>query len=290
MNILIWGTGKIATEIIERGLNANIIGFIQSQKNIDHFNNLPVYAPEEITMEYDFIIIGNAASNEIYHTCVNLSIDMNKLIFWCPIKNRVGFTNDEIISNILGERNFTQYSYEWNKWKYTFFDRDKEEYKKLNLRKNFQVNENDLWPVIAEKYAPAGTVDNYFWQDLWAAKHICKSGLKKHIDIGSRIDGFISHLLVADIEVTMIDVRDFPDRIDNLHTIIDDATYLHNIEENSIDSISALCSLEHFGLGRYGDPINPEACFICFEQIQKKMKKGGAILFIITGWKRKTGV
>ena len=39
--------------------------------------------------------------------------------------------------------------------------------------------------------------------------------------------------------------------------------------------MSALCSLEHFGLGRYGDAIDPEACFKCFDQIQKKLKKGG---------------
>ena len=46
---------------------------------------------------------------------------------------------------------------------------------------------------------------------------------------------------------------------------------------NSIESLSALCSLEHFGLGRYGDTIDPEACFKCFESIQKKMKSGGKL-------------
>ena len=38
-----------------------------------------------------------------------------------------------------------------------------------------------------------------------------------------------------------------------------------------------MCSLEHFGLGRYGDPIDPEACFKCFDNIQKKLKKGGKL-------------
>ena len=41
--------------------------------------------------------------------------------------------------------------------------------------------------------------------------------------------------------------------------------------------MSALCSLEHFGLGRYGDPVDPEACFKCFENIQRKLKKGGRL-------------
>ena len=58
---------------------------------------------------------------------------------------------------------------------------------------------------------------------------------------------------------------------------MDDATTLHQIEDESIQSMSALCSLEHFGLGRYGDPIDPEACFKCFENIQRKLKPGGKL-------------
>lgn len=52
-------------------------------------------------------------------------------------------------------------------------------------------------------------------------------------------------------------------------------TTLRQIEDESIESLSALCSLEHFGLGRYGDPVDPESCFKCFANIQKKLKKRG---------------
>lgn len=134
-----------------------------------------------------------------------------------------------------------------------------------------------MWPVISDKYAPAGSVGNYFWQDLWAAKAIIKSEVKKHFDIGSRLDGFIAHLLSAGLDVTMIDIRKFPEGIEQLYTIVDDATSLHQVPDESIESMSALCSLEHFGLGRYGDPIDPEACFKCFANIQKKLKKGGRL-------------
>ncbi len=110
---------------------------------------------------------------------------------------------------------------------------------------------------------------------MWAARLIGRTEVKRHFDIGSRIDGFIAHLLAMDIDVTLIDVRDFPWDIKGLHTVKDDATSLRQISEESIESMSALCSLEHFGLGRYGDSIDPEACFKCFIEIQKRMKKGG---------------
>ena len=47
--------------------------------------------------------------------------------------------------------------------------------------------------------------------------------------------------------------------------------------DNSISSFSALCSIEHFGLGRYGDPIDPEACFKCFDNIQSKIARSGLL-------------
>lgn len=97
----------------------------------------------------------------------------------------------------------------------------------------------------------------------------------EHYDIGSRLDGFIAHVLSYGIPVHMIDIRPFPTKIAGLDTVVADATNLDIFADNSIESLSALCSLEHFGLGRYGDTVDPEACFKCFDSIQKKLKTGG---------------
>ena len=171
--------------------------------------------------------------------------------------------------------NYINYCIEFGIHENTFYEDAVREYTRLNTRDNFRIQEENAIPIIKDKYAPAGTIDNYFWQDLWAARLIYKSGIKKHFDIGSRIDGFIAHLLAMDIEVSLIDIRKFPGEVEHLHTILDDATRLTQIEDRSIESMSALCSLEHFGLGRYGDPIDPESCFNCFAEIQKKIKSGG---------------
>ena len=47
------------------------------------------------------------------------------------------------------------------------------------------------------------------------------------------------------------------------------------MKDNSIESISALCSLEHFGLGRYGDPIDPNAHEKAMTSIQRVLRPGG---------------
>jgi len=51
--------------------------------------------------------------------------------------------------------------------------------------------------------------------------------------------------------------------------------------ENSCDSISSLHAIEHFGLGRYGDPINLNGHKIALENIYTYLKLGGTFYFSV---------
>lgn len=273
--VLIWGTGTIAKQVLANGLNAEIIGFVETQKTAEEFYDKKVYEAGHDLPEYDYLIVANTFVSEVYQVCIKKKINLEKVIFLSSIKRQEGLCDYTIIRDILGEKNYTIYCSEFGISKNTFFEEDIKTYQEKNKRENFSIKKQYIWPIIKDKYAMAGTINNYFWQDLWAARLIYKTELKSHFDIGSRIDGFIAHLLAMDIDVTLIDIREFPGEVENLHTIVDDATLLKQISDNSIESFSALCSLEHFGLGRYGDPIDPEACFRCFKEIQKKLKRGG---------------
>ena len=276
--ILIWGIGYFAQKFLENGYQGEVIGFIQTKKTQDFFMQKPVYECDEIPDNYNYIVVANSYTADIYKSCQVLGIDMSRVIFLYRMQNRVGCMDISLLKEILLERNFTDYCIEFGLHEESFYVIDSEKYQKLNKRPSFDILDKYKYPILYDKYANAGVTGNYFWQDLWAAKLIIRSGVKSHFDIGSRIDGFIAHLLAAEIDVTMIDVRKFPGgEVEHLHTIVDDATMLHQIENESIESMSALCSLEHFGLGRYGDPIDPEACFKCFSKIQRKLKKNGKL-------------
>lgn len=278
--LLIWGTGFIAKKVISNGLNGEVVGFIETQKKKKTFKDKPVYDVDEMCAlldTIDFVLIANTYAEDIYKICLDRGIDINKIIFLNKVAIQVGFYEQNCIKKLLGEKNYTEYCSNYGLYEDSFFQEDLKEYEIKNTRKNFEIQKDNLYPIISEKYATAGSIHNYFWQDLWAARLVIKSGVKEHFDIGSRLDGFIAHILAADINVTMIDVREFPSEVEGLNTIVDDATLLQQIPDDSINSMSALCSLEHFGLGRYGDSVNPEACFQCFEQIQKKLKKEGRL-------------
>lgn len=273
--VLIWGTGQFAKQVLQNGINAEIVGFIETKKTTEEFYDKKVYEISNSMPKHNYIIVANTYASEIYNICCNKGIDLCKVIFLSGVKKQEGVCDLESIREVLGEKNYINYCGEFGLKENTFFEKDRKQYQEQNRRPNFEIKEQYMWPVIKDKYAMAGTINNYFWQDLWAARLIYKTGIKKHFDIGSRIDGFIAHLLSMNMDVTLIDIREFPGKVENLYTIVDDATSLKQIPDDTIESMSALCSLEHFGLGRYGDPIDPEACFRCFREIQKKIKTGG---------------
>lgn len=165
------------------------------------------------------------------------------------------------------------------------FYRTKAEFIRLNANVGteyqFQIG-RDL-RYLTDIGEDAGNASEYFFQDLWAAKKISKlDSSETHYDIGSRIDGFISSLLSFRGNIVLIDIRPMDRFLDEgLRFIQEDATLLEGIADNSVASLSALCSLEHFGLGRFGDDIDPMSCFHAFASIQRVMKPGGHVFISV---------
>lgn len=109
-------------------------------------------------------------------------------------------------------------------------------------------------PSLHDSSQDAGeATGHYFWQDLIVARWIYETNPNKHLDIGSRVDGFIAHLLSFRF-VEVLDIRPITSPIENLSFIQGDAMEKLTHLQNEYDSVSSLHALEHFGLGRYGDP------------------------------------
>lgn len=138
------------------------------------------------------------------------------------------------------------------------FETDKAEYIRQSAdNSRFLLSEDDLFPCLTDYKQQAGAVDgHYFFQDIYIANRVMQSGIRHIHDIGSRLDGYIAHLLAMDIRVTMIDIRPLSFEINNLDFVQGNATELDNIADRSIPALSCLHALEHFGLGRYGDPVD----------------------------------
>lgn len=114
-----------------------------------------------------------------------------------------------------------------------------------------------LLPALTDAADDAGSAGSeYFLGDLWVARHIFRAAPARHVDVGSRIDGLIAHLLTFR-DVDVVDIRPLESPIEGLNFIHADARSLEAIAPASVPSASSVHALEHFGLGRYGDPIDP---------------------------------
>ena len=137
-------------------------------------------------------------------------------------------------------------------------------------------------PILGNNHLAAGGIDrHYFLQDIYMAQKVRDNNPENHYDIGSRVDGFISHLLCDNIPVTMIDIRPLPQQVEGLTFIQSDATSLTNFDDSSIGSLSTLHAIEHFGLSRYGDSLDIEACKKAMKEIQRVIKENGFLYFSV---------
>ncbi len=133
-------------------------------------------------------------------------------------------------------------------------------------------------PCLHDRYEESGATKNeYFWQDLFVAQAINKAKPRRHVDIGSRVDGFVAHVAsFRDCEV--FDVRSMKAVIPGVTFRQADVMNLASPTTNKggyCDSLSCLHAIEHFGLGRYGDPINPRGYQLGIANMTQLLQEGG---------------
>ena len=114
-----------------------------------------------------------------------------------------------------------------------------------------------LYPCIHDAGDASGTASgHYFYQDLIVSNLIFNHKPSVHFDIGSRVDGFISHLLSFQQSIIIGDVR----QLKPFHPLVSFCTFdllkpIPSDQRAKYDSISCLHVIEHIGLGRYGDTL-----------------------------------
>jgi len=130
-----------------------------------------------------------------------------------------------------------------------------------SFRKDF-AGKMKFMPCLHDRYEEGGaTKSEYFWQDLLVARAIYAAKPVKHVDIGSRVDGFVAHV-ASFREIEVFDVRSISTAVPGVMfrqaDLMNPASLPTTAGRGYCDSLSCLHAIEHFGLGRYGDPVNPQ--------------------------------
>lgn len=137
-----------------------------------------------------------------------------------------------------------------------------------------------LYPIYRDRFKQAGGLSDYFHQDLWAARKVFAVRPARHVDVGSRIDGFVAHCLTF-MDVEVVDLRPLSDLPRGMNFRCADAGQMTGFADDSVPSLSSLHAAEHFGLGRYGDEVDPDAHVTFMKSLQRVLAPGGKLYFSV---------
>ena len=79
------------------------------------------------------------------------------------------------------------------------------------------------------------------------------------------------------LDVEVVDVRPLKTPVAGLTFVQDDGTTLASVPDPSVPSLSSLPAVEHFGLGRYGDPIDPGGAAEALRTFERVLAPGGTL-------------
>jgi len=130
----------------------------------------------------------------------------------------------------------------------------------------------ELHPCLFDKTSATAIDSHYFHQSIWAFKKIHASRTEKHVDIGS--DTRFVGMLTCITAVTFIDLRPLKLNLERYEGMEGSVLALPFVD-SSVMSVSCLHVIEHIGLGRYGDPIDPEGSLKASQELKRILAPGG---------------
>jgi hypothetical protein len=129
------------------------------------------------------------------------------------------------------------------------------QWRRFASRSEIVAPASDLYPCLSDATVKTGFDPHYFFQAAWLARKLAASRPSVHTDIGSEA-GMIG-VLSAFVPTEFLDIRPLDVALKGLVSRKDNLSRL-TLVTGSVYSLSCLHVLEHVGLGRYGDPFDPD--------------------------------
>jgi len=160
--------------------------------------------------------------------------------------------------------------------------KDASAFSKSDNPEGFLFSKGTPFPCLGDRFEQSGTGKGaYFHQDLLVAQKIFRRNPERHIDVGSSVSGFVAHV-ASYREIEVLDVRPLEVSVKNIR--FRQCDLMAPLKEEFVectDSLSCLHALEHFGMGRYGDPVRADGFQLGWNNLHRMLTPGGTLYFSV---------
>ncbi|MCL5997263.1 MAG: DUF268 domain-containing protein [Chloroflexi bacterium] len=136
----------------------------------------------------------------------------------------------------------------------------------------------DTYPQVHDQTGTSDVDAHYFFVNGWAMRRVVATAPRFHVDVASQT--IFANLLGAVLPVAFVDYRPLRVEMAGLQSIGGNLLALP-FRDQSIASLSCLHVIEHVGLGRYGDPLDPAGTLKAMAELTRVLAPG-ANLFLAT--------
>jgi SAM-dependent methyltransferase len=119
---------------------------------------------------------------------------------------------------------------------------------------------------------------HYIFHTAWAARVLAKTRPVRHIDVGSSL--YFSAITSAFVDIEFLDYRPADLGLKGLASGFGDLLALP-YPDNSIASLSCMHVIEHVGLGRYSDPLDPDGDLKSLRELERVVAPRGQLLLVV---------
>ncbi|MBI4470329.1 MAG: DUF268 domain-containing protein [Acidobacteria bacterium] len=118
---------------------------------------------------------------------------------------------------------------------------------------------------------------HYVYHTAWATRQLARLRPAEHVDVSSSV--YFVALASAIAPIRHLDYRPPALFLDNLKCEEGDLMALP-LKDGSVASLSCMHVIEHIGLGRYGEPIDPLADAKACRELSRVLAPSGILLFV----------